>query len=187
MEECVRELKNVMQGLARTASRVLSEINWSSYGYEAVGEGGELKYQGFLFGWYNPSSGTLEMSSYGNLSDRNASVTTLLRMFDSLKNPFILSSLAERAPERDCWGGAICSTDESSLIFGGTGFPEIVSHLLLACVMYQYDMLSKHEFLVVTSVGYVAEALKSCKMSEARYLELFIWINNIATIHCADV
>ena len=181
-------LTSTFRGLNLTAFGLLHNIDPTRYGYTPLDEQGNMKYPGYLVGQYNGSDGEVGIIPGGHLGNSEASTLTLMRKFTILtNNPTFSGSITGRDPKRGRWGGAIRSTSDGSVFFGATGFPEIVDHLLVACVMFECRVLTLTAFNEVTSQTYLREACLDRHMTTEQFMALRTWIHNMAKARCTNL
>jgi hypothetical protein len=169
------------QSVSRIVSRLFSE-DWKMYGTKATLESsnGFPKYQGFLFVGTIPYSYRRCAQNIGTLLNMETSAQVLMDKFSVLQeNPNFMASVQGRRPEAGIWGGAIRSSFDPNVLYGGTGLLEVVDHVVIANNMHDHGLLSNKDYKELVSYDMLYHACEAVGMSEEGYEHLYSTITRM--------
>ncbi len=158
-------------------SRRFFEEDWRNYGSKILmtTPEGFPKYQGFMLVGTNPRTTLRFVEVAGVLLDNRVYAETLMKKFGILEeNPEYIASIQGRNPDKGLWGGAVRSSECGYFLYGGSGLPELVDNLILACGMHKYDMLDDEDLEIAVHYinPYIKDACNDIGMSGDNYARL---------------
>lgn len=141
---------NEMAALLHAVWPGVSQINWEEflpYTARPYDEHGVPKYTGLLM--HRRGGGCVGASTVpvGFLPRPElAAITAVRKTLLLAENSHVFASMEMRDPSKNYWGGGIRTSDDHSISYAITGFPEIGDHLLLANMMVELKIMRHADY-----------------------------------------